>query len=682
MAEFVVQSAWAGTSDRLLDQIYKDLNRAIRTRPEFLLKEAHYSSTTGAQGSTDRNAMAIRHVLLDRLAVVNRDYASSVQNGQHRDLLWHSMLRVLFLYSLLNPSVGYIQGMHEVLYVILNVFTVGATPSADAPPRRSEEGLVLGIGSPESVEADAFWCFSLLIGELHELYDFAGGDIDTLKAMRSLDSPLSHTHDNGMVQALNRFSNELHSLDPELHDFLAIHSAHPRLPYYSFRWLACLYASDFPLPAVVQIWDVMLAQQFERRVRSSGNTNEKIGFLIDVGCALMLQVRSELMYPKPTKDGDNDVFGNTMRLLAAYPLKSAHQIITIAQQIQRRRIQLSKESPELPRDSSNRRLPLQARLRKLADDTRAASTTVIHTQPEPAERTETMRAATWSTPDSHKRNLLQRYAEVIQDSNAAASLAKASTNLAAKAISWRSGSGSEAPQSTPKKREGEPPELPIPSVIDSPDDLDAYRGPRGLNITGSPLRMHAMFSSPSSSFDDSFANMSSGTQLVLPSMRAAARLGISSPKSDDNRVLSAPRPLLLSSSSREATPSRSMRARQTSAKYASPLTSKWLPPISNNMGHGHDTSGEADTSIPYAAAPPIHAALRISPPRFRPDNPHMTPPPSTSSRSSLQLMHGLPMPAPPIARGNGAASPKAVEHLDALIEQMQSSDLMTKNQPA
>ena len=660
VSEVAAEAVLSGTHDRLLFQVHKDLERAARMRSDFLLKETRFPDDNAAESNP-----GARRVLLERLAQIDRDYGSSVQTGHIGDLMWHSMIRILFMYALLNPSVGYIQGMHEVLYVLLSVLSSGATPSPDAPPPGSEEGEILCIGCAASVEADAFWCFSLLVGELYELYDFGGHDGDTIKAMRSLASPSSHGHENGMVQALSRFSKQLEMLDPELHAYLAAHSAHPRLPYYSFRWLACLYAADFDLPVVTQFWDVLLSRQYERRVQSNGSTNEKIAFLIDIGCALLLQARAELFAPKETADGEKDVFGNTMGLLGAYDLKNAAHTLAIAQQIQRRRALTALHSQELPRDGSSRRVPLQARLRGLANEARTASASPrTSSSSKPDTQPAPQRSATWNTTES-PLPLFQRYAEVIQDSNTAASIAKASTNLAAKAISWRNASGPEAPQRTPTKDVCEVPELPIPSVIDSPDDLDSFRGPHGAKGFGYQLRHRDMTASPDASTDDSFANLSSGTQLVLPSMRAAARTGIMSPKSDENRVLGTPRPLLLSNSSRRA----STRS-QSSNPYSSPLLNKSLPPINREV-----RINSQEEPLPKPAAP-IHSSLRISPPLFRRDSTSMTPPLSTSSRSSAQMTPGGPLSS------MSQSSPHAVEHLDALIEQMQQSDLVSNNQLA
>ena len=99
-----------------------------------------------------------RHSLLRRLEEINQRYrcapdrftlyenkAVSPVSVTYRDYQWHSMLRILSVYAMLNPSIGYIQGMHEILLVLLRVFFAGRDhPAINIQPWESK---VLGLGS-------------------------------------------------------------------------------------------------------------------------------------------------------------------------------------------------------------------------------------------------------------------------------------------------------------------------------------------------------------------------------------------------------------------------------------------------------------------------------------------------------------------------------------------------------
>ncbi len=105
------------------------------------------------------------------------DFSSSTAapSGIPTQRNWHSLLRILYLFAVLNPSIGYVQGMNEALFTLLYVFGSAQYPSAASAtltPSKSQHGI--SAASPERpwdndldlsdltthAEADAFWCFS------------------------------------------------------------------------------------------------------------------------------------------------------------------------------------------------------------------------------------------------------------------------------------------------------------------------------------------------------------------------------------------------------------------------------------------------------------------------------------------------------------------------------------------
>lgn len=588
--------------DKVLDQVYKDLFRASEADPNFYDCRAPWPKAS------------VRHELLDRLETINRDFAYSAQRDRPPhgerfvDRQWHAMLRILYLYAMLNPSVGYVQGMHEILHVLLRAFfATRDTPLKDAPDDWAE---VLAIGNTVEAEADAFWCFSLLIGELREVYDFGHGDATTLAAMRDLAEPLragARMPDNGMAHALHRFSAQLAAEDPTLATALRNTDLDPRLPYYSLRYLVCLYAAEFPWPAVLQIWDVLLAQGSLDAAPSpieGPAPNEKIAFLVDVGCAMLMHVRGRLLDPPvpvpsprrfapripggfdtPQSETPPDTFQQTLGVLQQYPEQDVVPILDAALTLNARR----RAQQPLPRSADARRAPLgeprraqrntslQERLaatvqRSLNAPVRSAtwapesapmrrgSSASERARPSldrGAPHTPTKRLppidtdASPTTPLSSGRALFKRYTEALQDSNTAASVSKASTNLAAKALAWRAARdepGSPTRAATRSAPPTDAPLLPIPTVVDSPNDRDAYRSiartRAGLASAHTPESAHRRrfdpsAPSPATSEDDSFTQpLSSPSHLSLPSMRAAAKMGLlATPPTSDSSVV-------------------------------------------------------------------------------------------------------------------------------------------------
>ena len=280
--------------DRVIVQIYLDLMRSTEKHPGFLLRQTESWSNYGL-GNVEEHQ---RHSLLRRLEKINQRYrcatdrftlyenkAVSPVSVTYRDYQWHSMLRILSVYAMLNPSIGYIQGMHEILLVLLRVFFAGRDhPAINIQPWESK---VLGLGSTRDTEADAFWCFSLLMGMFREIFDFARQDTSSLHEMRQLiflSNESRRVPDNGMVQALHQLSMLLQCKNYELWSFLEAHSLDPKLPYYSFRWMACLLAADLPANVVSELWDVLFSETGET---SAQIPNAHIEMLVCMCCCLL-----------------------------------------------------------------------------------------------------------------------------------------------------------------------------------------------------------------------------------------------------------------------------------------------------------------------------------------------------------------------------------------------------------
>ncbi|SPO22518.1 related to GYP1 - cis-golgi GTPase-activating protein [Ustilago trichophora] len=403
---------------------------------------------------------------------------------------WHSLLRILYLFALLNPSIGYVQGMNEALFTLLYVFgsaqypqtaSTALTPSSSqhansshASLHRSWDNDIDLADLTTHAEADAFWCFSALIGEMRELYDFDRVEQQSRAGTALADHQPSHS---GMAGALRRFSLRIKWLDPPLWRDLQASSLDPRLPYYSLRWLACLLSTELSLPSVLRIWDALLAEQENAGVSGSA----KIEFLIDVCASMMLEIKDRLPSSKDDIDLEAEGFSYGMRVLQDYPDDDISPVMEAATLMRQRRLaaDLTGDGPPLDSDdddddddaAANPRLAaVKARAAQAWRDWTSRRQSDAVASPRAAEPVEASAPATkggWlvsrarprpglpttdeadtsiassadgaasdvSTPSKNSfSGFLAKYAEAVQSSDAAANLSKASTNLTAKAM--------------------------------------------------------------------------------------------------------------------------------------------------------------------------------------------------------------------------------------------------------
>lgn len=93
---------------------------------------------------------------------------------------------VLFVYSKLNPDVGYRQGMHELLAPILWVIDRdSAQRSSENPDNDKADGLMLDLLDPNFVEHDSFTLFLCVMQTARIYYEHgetrsANGQIDLI----------------------------------------------------------------------------------------------------------------------------------------------------------------------------------------------------------------------------------------------------------------------------------------------------------------------------------------------------------------------------------------------------------------------------------------------------------------------------------------------------------------------
>eukprot|EP01062_Namystynia_karyoxenos_P046695 TRINITY_DN35050_c0_g1_i1.p1 TRINITY_DN35050_c0_g1~~TRINITY_DN35050_c0_g1_i1.p1 ORF type:complete len:522 (+),score=103.77 TRINITY_DN35050_c0_g1_i1:89-1654(+) len=188
--------------------------------------------------------------------------------------------RLLFLYALLNPGLSYVQGMNEIAAMLFYAFATCPNPAEDSS------------ADCDDAEADAFFCFSSLLGQLGDAF------------CRALDSS-----GVGIHGTIAHFSSILRLCDRRLWDCLEERGVRPEL--YALRWLALLLSQEFPAPDVLRIWDFLLSGGDEQ-----GSVYSRLFF---VAAAMVVALRRELM---------SSDFAANMQMLQDYPPCDVSRLLT------------------------------------------------------------------------------------------------------------------------------------------------------------------------------------------------------------------------------------------------------------------------------------------------------------------------------------------------------------------
>ncbi|RCI05519.1 hypothetical protein CU098_011311 [Rhizopus stolonifer] len=210
------------------------------------------------------------------------------------DYHWEAIERILFIYAKLNPGVGYVQGMNEILAPIYYVF---AAKTAEDDPE-----------SQAYAEADAFFVFTTLVSDVRDHF------------VRSLDQDAT----TGINATMWRMSQRLAWFDRPL--FRDLSKKDVKEQYYAFRWITVLCSQEWDLPDVIRLWDSILADRGMQEASEEG----RFEFLLDFAVAMLICIRQELI------QGD---FADNMRILQNYPIDDMQVVMNSAYSIREARLQ-------------------------------------------------------------------------------------------------------------------------------------------------------------------------------------------------------------------------------------------------------------------------------------------------------------------------------------------------------
>ncbi|GBB96157.1 hypothetical protein RclHR1_00270003 [Rhizophagus clarus] len=205
------------------------------------------------------------------------------------DLHWEAIERILFIYAKLNPGVGYVQGMNEILGPIYY------TMANDS----DEEGKA-------HAEADSFFVFTLLMSYIRDHF------------VRSLDTDEA----TGIGHTMKKLNRRLKTYAPDLWRDLERKSLYPT--YYSFRWLTVMLTQEFALPDVIRLWDSILSDRDDDEELTAG-----FEFLLDFCCAMLLCVKDELLAGS---------FSDNIKLLQNYPIQDPATVLRKAYSLRELRL--------------------------------------------------------------------------------------------------------------------------------------------------------------------------------------------------------------------------------------------------------------------------------------------------------------------------------------------------------
>lgn len=137
-----------------------------------------------------------------------------------------SIGRILTAFSVVNPKIGYVQGMLNLVYVLYFVLS-------------NDEN----VEAAKFAEEDAFYLFNNLISEMSNLFI---GEFDNQK--------------HGIRHKVNEVFQIVKATDPELYNALAEKDLIKTM--FPLRWILLLFSAEYPVDQTVWLWDKIFSDSY------------------------------------------------------------------------------------------------------------------------------------------------------------------------------------------------------------------------------------------------------------------------------------------------------------------------------------------------------------------------------------------------------------------------------------
>ncbi|CAO3676472.1 unnamed protein product [Umbelopsis ramanniana] len=296
-----------------IDYTKYEVHPRILNRRSLFKRIAHLNKDFGAREHQDMKKVKAKKGGASLTEGGSEEHLK-VDSYKIQDLHWEAIERLLFIYVKLNPGVGYVQGMNELLGPIYYVF---AQDSDD-------------VEAQAHAEADSFFVFSLLMSDVRDHFT------------RTLD----HDANTGINATMTRMSDRLKWMNPKLWRNLTV-DKEIKEQFYAFRWITVLYTQEWDLPDVIRIWDSLLADRCMQTSSSATASQglDRFQFLLDFSVAMVICVTDELLA------GD---FAENIRLLQNYPINDLQVVLNRAYAIREKRLKLEENGGSMTRDVDDR----------------------------------------------------------------------------------------------------------------------------------------------------------------------------------------------------------------------------------------------------------------------------------------------------------------------------------------
>lgn len=205
-------------------------NARDRYGPTLEKKRREYHElATSNMNYADEEQVLLRQIKVD----LPRTNCGYLQELFLEEPMQDMMERILFVWAIRHPACGYVQGINDLLVPFIVVFLMAEVgedlmnmPISKVPP-----------DARDNVEADSYYCLTRLLDSIQDNY--------------TPGQP-------GIQRMVADLGSQVKQIDVDLYNVLEENGCD--FLQFSFRWMNCLLAREFPMACVIRLWDTYIAE--------------------------------------------------------------------------------------------------------------------------------------------------------------------------------------------------------------------------------------------------------------------------------------------------------------------------------------------------------------------------------------------------------------------------------------
>ncbi|KGB77227.2 TBC1 domain family member 5 [Cryptococcus deuterogattii R265] len=184
------------------------------------------------------------------------------------------MTTALFIFAVLNPDVGYRQGMHELFACCFMAVDRDSLKVVNKAEEQQEEAMFKTLDR-RYVEHDAFELFAAIMKNAKAFYEWRAEE-GPIKS-RTNTAPKAPI----IIRCNNLHTSLLRRIDPQLYERLETEGVEAQI--WAIRWIRLIFTRELPFSIAMRLWDGIFAEDPGLQ-------------LLDYICiAMLLLVRNELI---------------------------------------------------------------------------------------------------------------------------------------------------------------------------------------------------------------------------------------------------------------------------------------------------------------------------------------------------------------------------------------------------